>query len=209
MSAGACRSTVCLTGFLILLLTVCGCNRIQTEEEAVAQYYKNNPSAKEKRLPVAKVAGRVSIDGQPPAEGLGLFIVLFDPDHLEKQAAVPRVFTQCDAQGNFAFTTYFTGDGVPYGKYVATLVELHRPKLRPGVVMSRGVQFFVGPDEFKNLYNDPEKNKNAPAFLLDVQTPGRTDYQFDLAVAGKDPVKTPGPYAVTLVETAMLFPGKR
>jgi hypothetical protein len=57
----------------------------------------------------------------------------------------------------------------------------------------------VAPDELKNLYNDPEKNKNDPAFLFEVQPPGRTDYQFDLAVAGKDPVKTPGSYAVTHV----------
>jgi hypothetical protein len=60
--------------------------------------------------------------------------------------------------------------------------------------------FFAGPDELKNLYNDPEKNKNDAAFLVDVQPPGRTDYQFDLSVAGKDPVIKPGPHAVTWVK---------
>jgi hypothetical protein len=173
---------------------------MQTEQEAVEQYYKNNPKAEPTRVPVAKVAGRVSIDGQPPAEDLRLFVVLSDPEHLEKQGDTPQMFAQCDPQGNFAFTMYYTGDGVPYGKYVASFVELRRKILPVRARSPRPLLYFVEPDELKNLYNDPEKNKNDPVFVLDVQPPGRTDYRFDLAVEGKDPVKTPGPYAVTHVQ---------
>jgi hypothetical protein len=155
---------------------------------------------KDTRVPVAKVCGRVLIDGKPAADDLGLFVVLSDPEHLEKPGPTPRMFAQCDPEGNFAFTLYYTGDGVPYGKYVATFVELHRRSLPGRARAPRPLLYFVEPDELKNLYNDPEKNKNNPAFILDVQPPGRTDYQFNLAVAGKDPVKTPGRYAVTRLQ---------
>jgi hypothetical protein len=57
----------------------------------------------------------------------------------------------------------------------------------------------VGPDKLNNLYNDPERNKDNPEFMVDVADPGRTDYQFNLSVAGKDPIKTPGKFAATLV----------
>jgi hypothetical protein len=172
---------------------------MQTEQEAVEQYYKNNPG-EQPQAPLAKVAGRVSIDGQPPAADLRLFVVLSDPGHLDKQGETPRVFARCDPQGNFAFTTYSTGDGVPYGKYVASFVELHRMKGTRRGRMPRPQLIFVEPDELKNLYNDPEKNKNDPTFVLDVQPPGRTNYEFDLSVAGKDPVAKPGPHAVTWIK---------
>ena len=52
-------------------------------------------------------------------------------------------------------------------------------------------------DELNNLYNDPDKNIKEGAFLLDVQLPGKDDYRFALAVAGKKPVLKAGPNAVT------------
>jgi hypothetical protein len=63
--------------------------------------------------------------------------------------------------------------------------------------MSRGN--LMPPDDLKNLYNDPDKNANEETYKLDLKLPGQDGYQVDLAVAGKDAVKTPGPNAVTLV----------
>jgi hypothetical protein len=199
MCAARRRTTVYVTWCVFLLLIAGGCNRRQTEQEAIDQYYKNNPG-EQARVPVAKVAGRVSIDGQPPAANLRLFVVLSNPERPDKPGEAPRLFALCDDQGNFAFTTYFTGDGVPCGKYVADFVELHRQKAPPRARSSRPERIFIEPDELKNLYNDPEKNKNDQTLVLDVQSPGRTDYEFDLWVAGKDPVAKPGPHAVTWIK---------
>jgi hypothetical protein len=94
--------------------------------------------------------------------------------------------------------TYLAGDGVPVGKYVVEFVQLHLPRQRQrqGGGVARN---YVGPDKLNNLYNDPERNKDNPEFMVDVADPGRTDYQFNLSVAGKDPIKTPGKFAATLV----------
>jgi hypothetical protein len=54
------------------------------------------------------------------------------------------------------------------------------------------------PDGLKNLYNDPEKNKDIPEFMVDLAEPGRDDYQFNLTVAGKEPAR-PGRYSATVV----------
>ena len=59
------------------------------------------------------------------------------------------------------------------------------------------IQEFVGPDGLKNLYNDPQKNRNEKEFVVEVQSPGKTDYEFALSVAGKDPVPRASEYAVT------------
>ena len=54
---------------------------------------------------------------------------------------------------------------------------------------------FFGPDGLKNLYNDPEINSKKPEFLIDHQAPGKTDYTFNLSVAGGTPPEAPGPKA--------------
>jgi hypothetical protein len=95
--------------------------------------------------------------------------------------------------------TYLGNDGVPVGKYVVEFVQLQLPRVggqRRGGGVGRN---FVGPDGLKNLYNDPEKNKGVQEFLVDVTEPGRTDYEFNLALAGKDPVASPGQYATTVM----------
>jgi hypothetical protein len=51
------------------------------------------------------------------------------------------------------------------------------------------------------LYNDPDKNKDIPEFLVEVTQPGRTDYEFNLTVAGKD-AGVPGSHAVKAVSEA-------
>ncbi len=183
--------------------TLEGCNRIQSEEAAVNEYYKNNQDPGAQRLPVAKVAGRVLVDGQPPAHEAQMFVVLYDPQHLEKPGDMPKLMARCDAEGNFAFTSYVSGDGVPHGKYVVTFVELRRvTRATRGLGARPGrQQEFIGPDVLKNLYSDPEKNKDDPTFIANVEAPGRSDYEFQLVVAGKQPVLQAGPYAVTRIKT--------
>ncbi len=174
-----------------------GCGGRPSEQQAVDEFFKNN--SKSKQEAVARFAGRVTVDGLPPSRQLSrLFVILSDPQKLEKPKDGSIRFASCDEQGNFEFTTYVKGDGVPYGKYVVTFVQLHKPT-RAG---QRGVGFiqeFVGPDNLKNLYNDPQKNRNEKDFAVEVQSPGRTDYEFALSVAGKDPVPAPSEYAVTRV----------
>ena len=60
---------------------------------------------------------------------------------------------------------------------------------------------YRGPDGLKNLYNDPDKNKDIKEFVVEVTEPGRTDYEFSLSAAGKD-TATPGPHSVKSLGSA-------
>jgi hypothetical protein len=195
--APAC-SFACLTALFLAVAALEGCgSQAGREEHAVDDYFKASGA---KREPVAKVSGHLSVDGQPPASDGRLYVILNDPQHLvvaDKEQ--PKHFARCDEEGNFTFTTYVTGDGVPYGKYVVTFLGLHRP--RGGHVGRRAgfKQDFVGPDDLKNLYSDPEKNQTDQTFQINVEPPGRSDYDFNLSVATKDPVPTPSKYAPTRI----------
>jgi hypothetical protein len=156
---------------------------------------------------VAKFAGHVSVDGQPPSRDNGtLFVVLNDPAH---PVAGGKASTSCNEQGDFVFTTYLPADGVATGKYVVTFTQFkldrgqsgggHGRRLA-GPSMSRD---YVGPDGLQNLYNDPDKNKDDPKFVVEVAAPGRSDYEFNLEVAGKQPVKAPATYAATRLRTSI------
>jgi hypothetical protein len=120
-----------------------------------------------------------------------LFIFLSDPQHLEKPA---KYVARCQPEnGSFEFMTYFPGDGVPLGKYIVGFVALHAVQKAGGPV--GGPAPYRGPDGLKNLYNNPDKNKDIKEFVVEVTQPGRTDYEFNLTVAGKDPGVT-GPHSV-------------
>jgi hypothetical protein len=151
-----------------------------------------------KRQAVARFAGQVTIDGRSPADPSGrsvLFVVLHQKrQDRADQELTPRYHTRCDSTGHFTFSTYFKEDGVAVGSYVVTFAQLRRGA-------SRGRGAFGPPDGLKNLYNDPDKNAQCPEFVIDVKIPGETDYRFDLAVAGLDPVDTPRPHALTSVGT--------
>jgi len=153
-----------------------------------------------KQAPVAKLAGHVSIDGQPPEKETTLFVILNDPQHLTLPKTGPAHFAECDAEGNFAFTSYLKGDGVPLGKYVVPFAQLRLPSAAGRHPMGRGnfKREYISPDGMKNLYNDPEKNKDIKEFVVDLTEPGRDDYQFNLSVAGKEPA-SPGKYSATVV----------
>jgi hypothetical protein len=185
---------------LVVAAAFAGCNQggSATRSDQLEQVSKL-PS----RVPVAKFAGRVSVDGQPSTQGGTLFVILNDPQHPVKGG---KAFARCDEQGNFVFTTYLSGDGAPTGKYVVTFAQL---QVGGGTVRGRGgvgrrpsvSRTYVSPDGLSNLYNDPDKNKDNPNFVVEIADPGRSDYEFNLPVAGKDPIKTPGQYAATDIST--------
>lgn len=196
-----------LSIFLILsglsLVFAAGCNRVQTADRAQQHQREIDPQFE---LPstVAKFAGQVTVDGKPPKPDCRLFVILNDPNHLDQTAdgERPDLFVSCEPNGKFSFTTYGPNDGVLAGKYVVTFVELHRSRSRGrGFIAGRSVlpgpELYRQPDELHNLYNDPDKNAKIDQFVLDLQPPGHSHHDFNLAVAGKKPVDKPGPNAVT------------
>jgi hypothetical protein len=147
------------------------------------EFLKNNPKNAPKEA-VAKFAGHVTVDGLPQLGTDQLFIFLADPQHLEPKK-IAKYSTTCKPDGSFEFMTYFPGDGVPVGKYIVGFVAL-RALAKLGGRADQPVPF-RGPDGLKNRYNDPDKNKDIKEFVVDVTEPGRTDYEFNLTLAGKDP----------------------
>jgi hypothetical protein len=194
-------SLACLVVSL-LVLAVSGCNKNGGLRPDQIEQVANLPN----KVPVARFAGHVSVDGQAPSQDGTLFLILNDPQHLVKGGTT---YTSCDENGNFTFTTYLPGDGAPTGKYVLTFVQFHlggaaaRGGRNPGVRSLSLSQDYGGTDGLQNLYSDPEKNKDNPNFVVEIAQPGRTDYDFPLTVAGKDPVKTPGAYAATQLKVAV------
>jgi hypothetical protein len=162
-----------------------GCRR--AENESLDAYLKQ---AGPNRRDVYPLAGKVTIDGQPPqfARPLRLVVMLNDPSNPN---LAKRSIRQCNDDGEFAFGTYRKQDGVPAGTYTVTFAVL---KLTP--------QGFVGPDQLTNLYNDPDKNALVPEFKIVHQPPGKTDCEFDLKLAGQTPVEPPGPNALTELRLA-------
>jgi hypothetical protein len=197
------RSLACVFVCILAATAFSGCTKTggartdQIEQTALLQ----------NKVSVAKFAGHVSVDGQPPAAENGtLFVILNDPAH---PVAGGKASTNCDEQGNFSFTTYLPGDGVGVGKYVVTFAQFKSDQGRGtsghghrmgSPSMNRD---YVGPDGLKNLYNDPDKNKDDSAFAVEVASPGRTDYEFNLELAGKTAVKFPGAFAATRLRTGI------
>jgi hypothetical protein len=182
----------CCPGFgmgALAILAAMGCVGCQSGvEERVNNELK---SSGQKKLDVFPLAGRVTIDGQPPGSLVKgrstLMLVLYDvaKPNLRPDAR-PRVAVQPD--GSFQFTTYGAGDGAAAGTYVVVFALL----------TDRKKQGLVGPDGLKNLYNDPEKNETIPEFKIDHKATGKTDYHFDLKVAGNEN-PTPGSKALTSI----------
>jgi hypothetical protein len=215
------RSRNWLAVGLICAAAFAGCSGDRSGGEASARKQASNGDAAAAHnfdknrdfqvRPVAKFAGRITVDGQPPKKDGKLFVILTDPNHLEENALgqLPKLYAVCDADGRFAFGTYDLknrNDGVFVGKYVVTFVQLHKfppapPKAgrRGGPAPAdgaRGREKYALPDDLENLYSDPDRNSKESKFNLDLQPPGKDDYQFDLTVAGKAAVK-PAPHAVT------------
>jgi hypothetical protein len=181
---------------LIALALACeGCGPVSADR-ALEQAFKNNPNAK--RVEIVKFEGSVQVDGSSPSRpGTKLFLILNDPQNPQDPAKRPKLVGGCDDEGNFFFSTNGAHDGVEAGSYVVTFVQLHHPK---GLFGHRTSSLYQQPDELKNLYNDPDKNAAVPEFNVEIKSPGRTDWHFDLMVAGKDSVATPGPHAITKLD---------
>jgi hypothetical protein len=159
----------------------CGGN---TANQAVDEVLKQSGKSRNEVFPLA---GKITIDGHEPElrPGARLFVMLHDRDSLDARKG-PAFKTSCQPNGEFSFNTYLQGDGVPPGKYVITIAQLHQG-FRQG---------YIGPDGLKNLYNDPEVNSKLPEFVIDHTRPGETNCSFDLQVVGRDAAK-PGSHAVT------------
>jgi hypothetical protein len=143
---------------------------------------------KTEQHPTAKFAGTVTIDGLPPKDVIkqGLRIMLYDPKNPSAPGSAPLNAIVNLADGTFEFTSYSQGDGVPEGSYIVIFAALKHSLLGKE-------QGYHQPDALKNRYNDPDKSE----FKVDVTRPGKTDYLFELALQGKEPVTTPGPKAIT------------
>ena len=158
-----------------------GCGRANSDR--LEQAYREAGLTK---APVGEVAGVVTIDGGVP--GPFTLVMLWDPK--KPDGAVLR--TICDSEGRFEFTSYQHGDGVPPGSYVVLFAQFN---------MGGRLGHFDPPDLLHNLYNDPDKNASNPEFQITVSSPGKSDYQFNLNVAGVPPA-APGPHAVTALHVA-------
>ena len=179
-----CSSTVAKVGVSLALASLaigCGSGE-QTAEQALQAQLKQ---ANIERHAVFPLAGRVMIDGAPPGSDTNVVVVMLNDVAKPEVPVTNRPHTTCEPGGDFTFATYLGGDGVAPGQYIATFAMLAESKGGP-----------LGPDQLKNLYNDPEKNKGIPD-STSITTSRAKDYAFDLKLAGKDAVQSPGKFALT------------
>lgn len=169
-------------------LSTAGCDRTQTGKEALEQQLSTNGQT---LGTISKFSGKVTIDGEAPVfakSGQSLLIMLYDPKSPPSPQS-PLQRTTVDKKGEFEFQTYDKGDGAKAGSYIVLFAAL-KPH-RNGT--------FSGPDGLNNLYNDPDENKKNASFQVDLTGPGRTNYSFDLLLAGQSPAE-PGPRAITKID---------
>jgi hypothetical protein len=171
-----------------LALLVIGCETRPTADQALDKALKRAGKTKETVYPLA---GRVTIDGQPPQLDLrnSVVAILIDRQKIG-EPAVRHPFAECDRNGGFAFSSYDFNDGVKPGSYVIAIAKFKRDT-RPGA--------YIGPDQFHNLYNDPDKNALNGQFRIEHSGPGKKDYEFPLSVAGAQPNIQAGLHAVTSI----------
>jgi hypothetical protein len=167
---------------LLLLSGAAGCWGSADERlnKALAQ-------ASMQRQAVSPFAGTVTIDGLPPSfsEGFTFEVKLTDASKLDAPA-YDCWQAWCKSDGEFSFSTYKPNDGVPAPKtYVITFA-----------VLAEDDRGSVGPDQLKDLYNDPEKNAKNPQFVIEHTARGKSDYKFDLKVADVPPGSL-GPHSMT------------
>jgi hypothetical protein len=163
-----------------------GCTPAQTADQAADAALQSTGRSKSAVFPLA---GTVTIDGQPPEAKPNQRIVVMLNDLARPNVPLKqRLFVWCDPQGRFVFHTYGADDGLPAGKFVVTIASLSFHKKRG----------YAGPDALKNLYNDPDVNANSAEFVIEHQSPGKSDYRFDLKIENR-PAAHPGPHALTKI----------
>jgi hypothetical protein len=171
-----------VTVLVVTVLLVAGCSSGQTTDQAIDTALAN---AGKTRSAVYPLAGKVTVDGMPPdlAEAEWIVMMLKDPVNPKAEGRIAVI----SRSGEFAFKTFGTDDGVKAGTYIATFTKLKRGQHKQ----------YPGPDQFQNLYDDPDRNlKEYPELKINHQRPGKKDYVFDLKIAGRETV-TAGPNAVT------------
>ncbi|HEV8067049.1 MAG TPA: hypothetical protein VGP76_04880 [Planctomycetaceae bacterium] len=167
---------------MLAMLLVVGCSSGQSPNQAIDKALEN---AGQKREAVYPLAGTVTVDGMPPDLAEGEWIVMMLKDPANPQA--DGLFRPISRSGEFAFGTFAKDDGVKAGTYIATFSKLKRGQHKE----------YPGPDQFLNLYDDPDRNlKEYPELKIDHQPPGKKDYVFDLKIAGREGAAA-GPNAVT------------
>lgn len=122
------RTVFCLVSLPLLCLSLYSC---AGEEK---------PFRKE----VIPVTGQVQVDGQSPGSPVQIeahFVGQADTEHPTLSTAMT------DANGNFVFSTYETGDGLPPGEYQLTV------SWREFNAVSSS---FGGPDKLNGRYSKPE-----------------------------------------------------
>jgi hypothetical protein len=183
------KSSYCgarLAGLAVLGLVVVGCSGRQSPQQALDAQLK---AANITKADLASFAGKVTIDGQTPEykRAQPLVVMLWDKSHPDKNT--PPINSVCQKDGSFEFSRYVKGDGVPPGSYVVLF----------GQFTSKGKMGLGQPDGLNNLYDDPDKNSQNKDLVLELAAPGKTNFLFNLEIAGKEPETTPGPHAVTKI----------
>ena len=174
--------------FLLLSMVAAGCSGAsQSADQALGNALQATGGTKGG---VAKFSGKVTIDGKEPgAMGrVRTLVILWDRKSTKGNANPPYV--ACTEDGHFEFTTYDAGDGVTPGSYIVCFLQL------PGSFRFGGNSGWRGEDGLKNLFNDPDTNKENKQFIVDIAPPGKTDWEFNLEIAGKEP-GAPAPNSVT------------
>jgi hypothetical protein len=179
------------TAAALLAIVAGGCTggSSQSSEKALQTAFKTTGGSKQA---VAKFSGTVTIDGKPLGdEGLTRVLVILTDPTKPVDPKKPALYVPCSEDGKFEFTTYEKGDGVPPGHYVVCFTQLK------GSFRFGGGGGWHGPDGLKNLYNDPDKNKDNKEFAIEITAPGKTDWTFNLETTSKEAVTSPGPHAFT------------
>jgi hypothetical protein len=170
--------------YAALTLIAAGCGGSGSADQALNDRLSESNT---QRVQIAKFSGTVTIDHSPP--GLkpdeSLMLMLYDPKNPPRANQLP-LSTRCGKDGYFEFTTYTRGDGVQAGSYKVLFAAFKMNPLRGGS---------NSPDALKNLYNDPDTTP----FSVDISAPGKTEWNFDLEIAGKEANTTPGEHAITRI----------
>lgn len=157
---------------LTVSLLLSGCDGLSPRDRVTREV--ENPTQ------VYPVSGRILVDGGPIAE---LIVRLIPASAKEADASHPKAFT--DAGGEFAFSTYLQGDGVPPDSYRLVVERLTR----------QGPTMWVGPDKLNNLYN--HLNEPAATITVDKNRP-QTGLVISLKVEGRTPKPAPAGSAITI-----------
>jgi hypothetical protein len=164
-----------------LCVVITGCTRTPSSAERLKAAYESSGL---KPITVYPFAGTVTVDNSPPnfkKRKTSIIVMAYDPS---KPDAPIKQNTSVTTQADGSFE--FPDGGLPPGKYVMLFAELHLQKK----------QGWQGPDDLKNLYNDPSVNGKKKEFQIDHQEPGKKDYNFNLNVAGETPPAQHGPKAL-------------